>query len=411
MTQVKAKIEQSAAPAVEHPVSGLPTLMGLLQTQLLSFPVGLKSASSASPSSKPSSVTISAARLPRDAATALCSESSRRNEAFLEGLARYQQSPLPGPQVSDALMESFEHVTLRHYPANDAKAAAKRPLILCVPSLINRYSILDISPRQSLVRFLSQELGLHATVVDWGEPEEAQAEQSMAHYAETLIRVVRHLRREYARPIVLLGYCMGGVLAVAAAQLCGDVKGMALLATPWDYAHYPTRSAIIDHRASIEQEVERAPLLEADKLQSLFYLSNPLRVYRRYSTFAAMQQESEMRHFVAVEHWANDGVSLVRGVARECLVQWPCDNVLAAGDWKVENQPIKPDSIGKPAFVAIPHKDTIVPREVANSLALLLPQASVISPSSGHVGMLVGTRARAELWLPLANWLEAHFPL
>jgi polyhydroxyalkanoate synthase len=41
-------------------------------------------------------------------------------------------------------------------------------------------------------------------------------------------------------------------------------------------------------------------------------------------------------------------------------------------------------------------------------LADAIPQAHVLLPPSGHIGMVVGSRAEEGLWRPLADWLVAR---
>ena len=113
---------------------------------------------------------------------------------------------------------------------------------------------------------------------------------------------------------VLAGYCMGGTLAVAAAQRRPDlISGLALLAAPWDF-HAPDPSRAI-------QAAETLPLLEpalafshalpVDLLQSLFALLDPWNVADKYRAFARLPPDSaRARLFVDLEDWLNDGVKM-----------------------------------------------------------------------------------------------------
>jgi polyhydroxyalkanoate synthase len=58
-----------------------------------------------------------------------------------------------------------------------------------------------------------------------------------------------------------------------------------------------------------------------------------------------------------------------------------------------------------PTLLAIPSSDRIVPPESARALSNLIPDATVLTPPSGHIGMVVGARAERGLWTPLRDWL------
>jgi len=55
--------------------------------------------------------------------------------------------------------------------------------------------------------------------------------------------------------------------------------------------------------------------------------------------------------------------------------------------------------------VVLPERDKLVPKEGAAALLAQLPQADRHDAPSGHIGMVVGPRAEAGLWQPLADWL------
>ena len=67
---------------------------------------------------------------------------------------------------------------------------------------------------------------------------------------------------------------------------------------------------------------------------------------------------------------------------------------------------IDPKKIKHPTFIAIPKHDHVVPYDCALPLASLIPHAALIHPSAGHVGMIVGSRAKRELWQSFVEWLN-----
>lgn len=285
----------------------------------------------------------------------------------------------------------------------DYRPAGGRPLLV-VPSLINRAYILDLQPDHSMLRFLTRG-GIRPLLLDWGFPDRGELDFTLEDATGRLLRTLDAV----GEPVDLAGYCMGGLLAVAAAALSPDrVRRLALLAVPWDF-HAPD-PAPARHFAALLPVLE--PMLAltgglpVDLLQLLFAALDPGGVPAKFRAFAAMPADDPRAAlFVAIEDWLADGVPLAAPIARETLADWYGANVPAAGTWRVAGEPVRPRRLAMPAFVAIPARDRIVPPESAAALAASLPAAHTVRPPAGHVGMVAGSRARNALWIPLAAWL------
>jgi poly(3-hydroxyalkanoate) synthetase len=278
------------------------------------------------------------------------------------------------------------------------------PTLVVVPSLVNRASVLDLMPGRSMLRGLAG-AGLRVVLLDWGWPGEIERAFTLTDY------VAGRLERALVaigRPVRLAGYCMGGLLTVAAAERRPDlVQGLALLATPWDFhAADPAGAAKLAGLLPwLEPMLGFNGTLPIDALQLLFTLLDPDGIAGKYREFASVDQDSDRaRQFVAMEDWLNDGVPLAAPVARECLAGWYGENTPARGTWRIAGLPVRPDLLRVPSFVAVPSRDRIVPPESALPLAAMIPGAVVHQPISGHIGMVAGARADAALWQPLAAW-------
>ncbi len=284
--------------------------------------------------------------------------------------------------------------------------AAAGPTLLLVPSLVNRASVLDLAPGRSMVRFLAGQ-GLRVLLLDWGWPGELERRFSLTDYIAG--RLERALMAVGGR-VVLAGYCMGGLLAVAAAQRRPDlVAALALLATPWDFhAADPGRAGEMARLVPLlEPAMAFAGTLPVDMLQMLFAMLDPFGVAAKYRAFARLDQDgARARLFVALEDWLNDGVPLAAPVARECLTGWYGANTPGRGTWTVAGLAVAPAALDLPCFVAVPGRDRIVPPESARPLAAAIRGAVLHEPAAGHIGMAAGSAAEAALWRPLLGWVR-----
>ena len=278
------------------------------------------------------------------------------------------------------------------------------PMVLFVPSLVNRSYVLDLAPGHSMLRFLAAN-GVRPLLLDWGWPGEEEREFTLTDY------VAGRLERALVavgQPVVLAGYCMGGLLAVAAAQRRPDlVRALALLAAPWDF--HAADAALADVAAQLVPTLEPllrfAGALSIDALQTLFVLLDPFGVGDKYRAFGRLPQDSDRaRLFVALEDWLNDGIPLAAPVARECLSGWYGANAPARGEWRIAGLPVDPGALDLPTFVAVPERDRIVPPESARPLAAAIAGSRLHEPAAGHVGMVAGRTAESALWRPFLEW-------
>lgn len=336
---------------------------------------------------------------------ALTIEGHRRLGRFLDGVLAYRRDP--GTRaVSDRPVIWREGTTLLRDYRSGSDAAA--PRLLIVPSLINRYYILDLEPESSFLADLAAR-GHAPFVVDWDAPgPEEQGFDLTRYIAGRLERALDAVRRQPGGPIIVIGYCMGGNLALALAlRRQRDIAALACLATPWDFhADGETQARLIGAigRAmdSVFQALGEMPV---DVLQSFFAALDPLSILAKFRRFAEMEGE-QARRFVALEDWLNDGVGLAAPVARECLTQWYGENSTAKGDWRIAGAPVRPEQLDLPALAMVPSADRIVPPNSALGLARRLPRCETSTPAAGHIGMMVGSAARAKVWDPLDAWLR-----
>lgn len=321
------------------------------------------------------------------------------DRALIAGIAAYRADPYTR-QMTDppCLWEEGESRLLDY--------GGEGPCVLFVPSLINRAYILDLMEDASMLRWLSAQ-GVHPYLLDWGWPGEAERGFSLTDYiAGRLERAITALPGK----IVLAGYCMGGLLALAAAlRLPEKVSALALLATPWDFhADDPAAARrLADMLPSLELMMGFSSTLPIDALNALFAMIDPYGVGDKYRDYAGQDKASaRARRFVAMEDWLADGVPLAAPVARETLAGWYGANSPARLQWRVAGLPVDPARLAVPAFCAIPARDRLVPAASAQKLAAALPLASVIEPRAGHIGMVAGTHAKSALWEPFTDWLH-----
>ncbi|TGX55271.1 alpha/beta fold hydrolase [Sphingomonas gei] len=317
--------------------------------------------------------------------------SPERRAAALAGLRAYQEASRPAARAPMPVVASAGRAVLRDYGGGGLP-------VVFVPSLINPPLVLDLAQENSLLRWLARR-GLRPLLVDWGTPTpDDRAQDVTAHIEQMLLPLLATLDRRPA----LVGYCLGGTMATAAAAVA-EIAGLATIAAPWNFAGYGDAldpiSALWDEAHATCEQLGLVPM---EVLQSGFWQLDPKRTVAKFERFARLEPDSaEARAFVTLEDWANGGAPLSFGAGRQMFDDFFVADLPGSGGWQIAGKHVEPEKLGVPVLSFVSTTDRIVPAASAARIG------TVHELAMGHVGMIVGGRARAALWQPLADWLTA----
>jgi polyhydroxyalkanoate synthase len=314
------------------------------------------------------------------------------------------------PQLaSDALtgLRAYERAPRRERPAAKPEIArvrgaalrdhgGKGPPAVLVPSLINPPRILDLDEQVSLTSAVAG-MGRRALLLDWGSADE-RSELSVAGHVEELLVPLLHTIGE---PVALIGYCLGGTMAIAASNLI-DVERLLTLAAPWNFARYPEASqrALQDMWSHAEGAAKVLGALPMEVLQAAFWSLDPERTVRKFAEFGRLDPASaDSRRFVELEEWANEGEPLPYPAAKELIEELFGDGRPGSGRWSVGGR-VAVDRIAAPALHLTAGRDLIAPPQT-------VADGNVVEIPSGHVGMIVGS-ARKALYQQLDEFLRSQ---
>jgi polyhydroxyalkanoate synthase len=323
---------------------------------------------------------------------------------FLDAVARYRRHPYRRSLAEPPCLWQQGSARLLDY-------GGAGQTVLIVPSLVNRAYILDLSPRASLARALAS-AGQRVLLLDWGWPgAEERAFDLGAYVRHRLEPALAEAARIGGGRVSVVGYCMGGTLAVALAARNGArIAKLALLAAPWDFhAGDPTRAAAAAAVFRLWQPlVEAMGILPLDAIETLFAMLDPGLVVRKFLRFSRLDPHGPAaQDFVALEDWVGDGVPLAAPAAAEALLGWYGENRPALGNWAVGGMPVDPRDVTAPSLLVVPARDRIVPPDSARALARRLPHPHILSVATGHIGLAVGASAAETVWKPLISFLNA----
>jgi polyhydroxyalkanoate synthase len=304
----------------------------------------------------------------------------------LAGLRAYEQAPRRERPKPKAEIARVRGAALRDHGGAGATA-------VLVPSLINPPRILDLDADVSLTGAIAQ-MGRRALLLDWGKADERSKLSVAGHIEELLLPLLRSI----GEPVALIGYCLGGTMAIAAANLI-EVQRVVTLAAPWNFARYPesSKSALQNMWRQSEAAAKSLGALPMEVLQAAFWSLDPERTVRKFAEFGRLDPASaEARRFIELEEWANEGEPLPYPAAKELVEGLFSENLPGRGRWVVGDGAAS-DRISAPTLHLTAERDLIAPPQTVAS-------GEVAAIPSGHVGMIVGS-ARQRLHEALKAFL------
>ena len=305
----------------------------------------------------------------------------------LAGLTAYERAPRPRGRTQRPVVMKVGPAVLRDHGGDG-------PPAILVPSLINPPHVLDLDEEVSLASAVAR-MGRRSLLLDWGAARERADLDVGGHVASLLVPLIEQLEQ----PPALIGYCLGGTMAIGAANLT-PVERVATIAAPWHFSDYPddSRAALQDLWRSSKTAAASLKVLPMEVLQAAFWSLDPARTVSKFASFASLAAGSdEVRRFIILEDWANEGEALPLPAARELIEDFFGADLTGSGRWTVGGRPMT-DAISVPLLNCTSTKDRITPAQSA-------PHGEVVEIAAGHVGMVVGS-ARGRLHDALAAFLD-----
>ena len=291
--------------------------------------------------------------------------------------------------------------------------------ILIVPAWIMKYYILDLSPHNSLVRYLVDQ-GHTVFMISWKNPIAHDRNLGMDDYQNKGIRDALNAVGAIVPNVKIhgVGYCIGGtLLAIAAAALAGEgdqrLASMTLFAAQTDFSEPGELSLFISpsQLAMLEAVMQKAGVLSSDKMGASFALlrARDLLWTPAINTYVKGNRE-KLNDLMA---WNSDGTRMPFRMHSEYLKQLYLQNDLAGGRFRVNGEVINLAAITVPMFVLGTETDHVAPWKSAYKARALTRSTdyTFVLTSGGHNGGIVSGPVNPKRRYRELTWKNAQPPL
>ena len=288
-----------------------------------------------------------------------------------------------------------EVMQLIQYAPSTEKAYA-RPLLI-VPPWINKFYILDLNEKKSLIRWLVAQ-GHTVFITSWINPDEHQRGESWATYMQKgpLTAIEKVLEETGADKVNIVGYCIGGTmvgttLAYMAANGDARVGSATFLTTQLDFSDAGELQTFIDDEVieNIQSEVAEHGVVAAESMAGAF---NSLRSTDLIWGFVINNYLLGKGNFpFDLLYWNSDSTRMPGQVHVFYLDEFYNRNTLAKGEMEIEGVTLDLKTVKVPTYHVATVEDHIAPAPSAFRAAKLLGSRSnrLILAGSGHIAGVV----------------------
>jgi poly[(R)-3-hydroxyalkanoate] polymerase subunit PhaC len=264
--------------------------------------------------------------------------------------------------------------------------------LLIVPAWIMKYYILDLSPKNSMVKYLV-ERGHTVFMISWKNPVAGDRDLTMGDYLELGFRAALEAVAAIVpgRKVHATGYCIGGtLLAIGAAALAraGDARlaSLTLLAAQTDFSEPGELALFINpsQLALLEAQMYQEGVLDSRQMGGAFQMLRPRELI--WQPVLQNYVKGAREPMIDLMAWNADGTRMPYRMHTEYLYRLYLDNELATGRFPVDGEPVSLAELQLPMFVVGTETDHVAPWKSVYKIDALVgsEEFTFLLTSGGH---------------------------
>jgi polyhydroxyalkanoate synthase len=308
---------------------------------------------------------------------------------------------------------------IQYAPATE-KVYAK-PLLI-IPPWINKYYILDLNPKKSMVKWLVEQ-GHTVFVVSWVNPDARHGQKTWEDYMFEggLAAIDKALEETGQKSLHLVSYCVGGTMAGTLTAWLGRTNDKRVASSTFFTAQLDFQDAgelqifVDEHILEVVGEDMEKGYMPADRMATAFNMLRANDLIWGYMVNNYMLGKEPFPFDLL--YWNSDSTAMPARAHRFYLEQFYIRDAFAKGEFTVRGEPITLADIRGPVYHVATKEDHIAPAPSVYRGAKEMKQADVrfVLSGSGHIAGVVNppVLGKYQYWTnpslsepTLEDWLE-----
>lgn len=302
--------------------------------------------------------------------------------------------------------------------------------LFVIPSLINRYTVLDLGKGLSFIETLVDH-GHTVYVLDWGEPRVQDCFATIEDHLFTWLswgvseakEDFSHIATNGKKTFHLFGQCLGGTLATLYTSLQGqvdhfeDVDSLILLTTPIDFSAPGTFKLWTDKGSvDVNEMIDLWGNIDRNFLDQTFKMLTPMGGVRSLQTLWKKGWDRDyVEKHALLEKWVNDSIHFPGHTYKTFVGDFYGENKLFKNQFSLKSKDnktlqVKGENIRIPILNLYAQNDIIVPKESCLGLSQWVSSSEIkeVPLGGGHIGCVISEKHQKVLWSETLHWLNTH---
>jgi polyhydroxyalkanoate synthase len=299
--------------------------------------------------------------------------------------------------------------------------------VLIVPAWIMKYYILDLSPRNSMVKYLVDQ-GHTVFMMSWKNPDESDRDLGMDDYVNKGFRAALDAVSAIVpqRKVHAVGYCIGGTLLAIGAAALGREKdarlaSVTMFAAQTDFSEPGELAFFINpsQLAMLEATMHKSGVLESRQMGGAFAMLRARDLL--WQPIVNQYLKGQRDRMIDLMAWNADGTRMPWRMHSEYLYRLYLDNELATNRFPIGDTLARLSDISVPMFVVGTEADHVAPWKSVYKVDNLVrsDDLTFLLTAGGHnAGIVAGpvhpkrhyrmrTRRLADPHLAPEEWMDA----
>ena len=339
-------------------------------------------------------------------------EAQRTQERIRKGvdilLAR--DEPAVGTTPKDVI---YSRGTLKLYHYRPMTEEVYRVPVVFVMSLVSKPFILDLTFGQSFIQYMLSQ-GFDVFMIDWGVPRPEDTKLKFEDYVTDLMPACfEHVQQTTGeKEFSILGYCMGGMLALMYAGLYPDapLKNLVCAATPVDMNGMGLFKNWQDPRYfDVDRLIDTVGNIPPEMMLRSFELLRPMDRWGGYIRLIDNLWDPQFVYgFRIMYKWTNEQIPFPGETYRQFTKELMWENKLMTNSFSLGGKRVDLQAIKVPVLNAMAEHDHIAPYASTKPLIDLVgsEDKEEIVLKGGHVSLVAGKNAVTRFWPKVADWLS-----